>query len=467
MTRTTHRVLLVDDDRNFRRVTAYALEEAGFEVATAGHGVEALERIEEAAPDVILCDLNMPVMDGLAFLAEAKRRALDIPIVVVTAYGSIESAVEAMRAGAANYVSKPINRQELRLAIERAADLGRLRRENRRLREEVAGGRAADRLIGASAAMDRLRQTLARLAESDVPVLITGESGVGKELAARALHSDGPRAGRGRFVVLNCAAVPGELLESLLFGHRRGAFTGAAADREGKFEAADGGTLFLDEIGDMPVELQAKLLRALQDGEIERLGDTTPRRVDVRVVSATNQPLVQRVEEGVFRSDLYYRLAVVPLEIPPLRERLEDLPALLRHFLDRHGGAGAEVPATTLAALRRRPWHGNVRELENLVMRACALHPGLTSLTPELVEPVGPQGRSSLDLADPEAIRIPEGGLCFEEVERRLLLAAWEQSGRNQTRAAELLDLPRQAFSYRLQKHGIIPRHGRGGDDDR
>jgi two-component system NtrC family response regulator len=466
MPRQRDHVLLVDDDKNFRKVTAYALEESGYNVTTAGHGGEALEILETTRPDVILCDLNMPTVDGLTFLGKLKKRGVDIPVVVVTAYGSIESAVEAMRAGAINYVTKPINRQELRVAIDKAADLSQLREENRRLRERVAGGRAADRLIGSSESMARLRQTLARLAESDASVLITGESGVGKELVARALHYDGPRAERGTFVVLNCAAVPGDLLESLLFGHRKGAFTGATADRQGKFEVADGGTLFLDEIGDMPIGLQAKLLRALQEGEIERIGDATPLSVDVRVVSATNQPLAQRIEAGSFRQDLYYRLAVVPIQIPPLRDRLADLPALLHHFLARHGAPGAELSETTLAELRRRPWPGNVRELENLVMRACALEPGLVALTPELIDAPGPELRPALDLTGSSTISLPDSGIRFEDVERKLLVAAWEKSGHNQTRGAELLGLPRQAFSYRLQKHGIIPKHGRDATND-
>lgn len=466
MARPGLHVLLVDDDRNFRRVTAYALEATGFVVSTAANGAAALELLSGTSPDVILCDLKMPVMDGLAFLGELRARAIDIPVVMVTAFGSIDGAVEAMQAGAINYVTKPINREELRLAIKGAADLGNLRRENRRLREQVAGGRAADRLIGSSPAMEQLRQTLARLAESDAPVLITGESGVGKELVARALHADGPRSQRGSFVVLNCAAVPGDLLESLLFGHRKGAFTGATADRQGKLEAADGGTLLLDEIGDMPLELQAKLLRTLQEGEIERLGDTQPAKIDARVVSATNQPLARQISEGRFRQDLFYRLAVVPIEIPPLRERIEDLPALLHHLLERHGAPDAEVPAATLSELQRRPWPGNVRELENLVMRACALNPGLRSLSPELVKPMGPEVATSLDLHKGIPIKLPEDGISFEEVEHDLLAAAWEQSGHNQTRGAELLGLPRQAFSYRLQKYGIIPKHSRGPADD-
>jgi two-component system NtrC family response regulator len=455
------RVLLVDDDKNFRKVTAYALEEAGFQVSTAANGRDALDSLASDSPEVILCDLNMPTMDGMAFLHELESRGVEIPVVVITAYGSIESAVEAMRAGAFDFVTKPINRQAVRLAIEKALDYQNLRTENRQLREQIAGGRAVDRLIGSSPGMERLRETLARLAESDAPVLITGGSGVGKELAARALHYDGPRAVSGKFVVLNCAAVPSELLESMLFGHQKGAFTGAHEERIGKFEAADDGTLFLDEIGDMPLPLQAKLLRALQEGEIERIGDTTPRKVNVRVVSATNQPLKEKIEEGGFREDLFFRIAVVPVEIPPLGERLDDLPALLHHFLARHGAAGVEVPVNVIAELRRRTWPGNVRELENLVMRVCALEPSLKTLAVhhiEGVESIRPAKKSSLD---PGSIELPEAGIRFEEIERNLLLAAWERSGHNQTRGAELLGLPRQAFSYRLQKYGIIPKHSR------
>jgi two-component system NtrC family response regulator len=462
-----NRILLVDDDKNFRKVTALALEKAGYGVTTAVNGEDGLAVLQTQSPDVILCDLNMPVMDGLTFLGELKRRGIEVPVVVITAYGSIEKAVEAMQAGAFNFVTKPINRQELRLAVDRAGDVSRLRKENRFLREKISGGRAVDRLVGASDVMESLRNMISRLAESSAPVLVTGESGTGKELVARALHYDGPRAERGAFVVLNCAAVPGELLESLLFGHRKGAFTGATSDREGKFEAADGGTLFLDEIGDMPMDLQAKLLRVLQEGEIERIGDTTPRPIDVRVVSATNQPLVTRIEEGAFRQDLYYRLAVVPIEVPPLRERLNDLGELLNHFLDRHGAGGAVVPEATLEELKTHPWPGNVRELENLIMRVCALNPGFGSLDLELVQ--AQDGPRILDpgVFDPKNIVLPEGGVAFEDVERGLLEAAWEHSGHNQTRAARFLRMPRQAFSYRLQKYGIIPKHGSGdGSDD-
>jgi two-component system NtrC family response regulator len=380
------RILFIDDDDNFRKVQSYALRQEGYDVAVAANGSEAIGKLGDV--DLILCDMKMPVMDGLEFLAALRQRQDPTPVIVITAFGSIETAVEAMRAGAVDYVTKPVNREELRLAMARVLETKRLREENRSLRERLAGGRAADRLLGQSPAIRQLREMLLRLAESDAPVLLRGESGVGKELAARALHYDGPRAASGNFVVLNCAAIPAELLESELFGHRKGSFTGAVRDHTGKFEAAHNGTLFLDEIGDMPLALQAKLLRALQEGEVTPIGENQARRVNVRVVAATNQPLEERIAEGVFRQDLYYRLAVVPVVIPALRARTEDIAPLLHHFLARCGAAGATISDGAMVRLRTHGWPGNVRELENLVMRACALRPGLMSLEAEDIEPV-------------------------------------------------------------------------------
>lgn len=459
------RLLLIDDDRNFRRVTGLSLEEDGFEVFEAANGREGLDHLKQGEFDIVLCDLNMPVMSGMEFLEEYTKRLESVPVVVITAYGSIESAVEAMRFGAFDYVTKPVNRGELRVSIQRALQYRALAEENRRLRERVAGGREVDRILGSSPSMGNLRDVLSRLADSDVPVLVRGESGVGKELAARALHYDGPRGDTGRFVVLNCAAVPAELLESLLFGHRKGAFTGASTDHVGKFEAAGEGTLFLDEIGDMPLDLQAKLLRVLQESEIERIGENKPRKVNTRVVAATNQDLEARVEEGAFRRDLYFRLAVVPVEIPPLRHRVEDIPLLVKHFLARHGGTSVKVPERTLSVLKQRKWPGNVRELENLVMRACALNPGLKTLE---IEDLQPQPSLSPAGIDPSSARIviPEDGVDFEEIERAYLSAAWELSGGNQSRGARLLGFKRQAFIYRLQKFGIVPGYEKRGQDE-
>lgn len=465
MPRSETCLLLIDDDRNFRRVTGLALREDGYEVVEVGDGLAGLERLQEGDIDVVLCDVNMPVMDGMEFLEAKGKRSDPTPVVVITAYGSIESAVDAMRSGAFDYVTKPVNRAALRVAIDRALEVRNLREENRRLRERVAGGLQVERLLGSSEVMQDLRKMLTRLAETDVPVLILGESGVGKELAARALHYDGPRGEPGRFVVLNCAAVPAELLESLLFGHRKGAFTGASSDQVGKFEAADGGTLFLDEIGDMPLPLQAKLLRVLQDGEIERIGENKSRKVDTRVIAATNQDLEAQVEKGAFRRDLYFRLAVVPVEIPPLRQRSEDMPILVRHFLAKHGAAEAKVPASTLKALQERKWPGNVRELENLVMRASALNPGLDRLDVDSLQPE-PQLTTAGSALFSDQIEIPDEGVDFEEIEKALLAAAWEKSGHNQSRGAKLLGLQRQAFIYRLQKHEIIAEYGQQESDN-
>jgi len=461
-------ILLIEDDKNFRQVVTYALKQAGYAVVSAQNGAEGLEKLASEKPDVVLCDMKMPVMDGMAFLAEKAAIRDETPVIVVTAFGSIESAVEAMKAGAFDFVTKPVNQDALRLAVSRAVERQQLRAENRVLRERVRGGRAVDRLVGATAPIQGLRDMLSRLAESPATVLLRGESGVGKELAARALHEDGPRGTSGRFVVLNCAAIPAELLESELFGHKKGSFTGAHDDRIGKFEAADHGTLFLDEIGDMPLRLQAKLLRALQEGEIERVGENQIRRVSVRVVAATNQPLEDMVEAGTFRRDLFYRLAVVPVPMPSLRDRIEDIELLAKTILARHGAPGAEISDAALARLRAHPWPGNVRELENLLLRACALRPGLRRLESDdlgalsVAAPMGSLG----EIGNGDHIVLPEGGICFDDVERRLLIAAWEQSGHNQTKGAKLLGLPRQAFIYRLQKIGVLHAYGEGRGEE-
>ena len=465
----TARILIIEDDKNFRQVVSYALKQAGYAIVSAENGQEGLEKLASEKPDVVLCDMKMPVMDGMTFLAEKAARHDETPVIVVTAFGSIESAVEAMKAGAFDFVTKPVNQDALRLAVSRAVERQQLRAENRVLRERVRGGAAVYRLVGASAPIQALREMLTRLAESPATVLLRGESGVGKELAARALHEDGPRSASGRFVVLNCAAIPSELLESELFGHKKGSFTGAHDDRVGKFEAADNGTLFLDEIGDMPLQLQAKLLRALQEGEIERIGENQIRRVNVRVVAATNQPLEELVEAGKFRRDLFYRLSVVPVQMPPLRERSEDIDLLVRTFLARHGSAGAEVAEEALGRLRSHAWPGNVRELENLLLRACALRPGLRRLEAEDLGPLfGSRAADPMGaLLAGGGLVLPEEGISFEDVERRLLLAAWEQSGHNQTRGAKLLCLPRQAFIYRLQKFGVLQTYGEGKGEEK
>jgi len=465
----TARILMIEDDKNFRQVVSYALKQAGYSVVTAQDGREGLEKLSTEKPDVVLCDMKMPVMDGMTFLAEKLALRDETPVIVVTAFGSIESAVDAMKAGAFDFVTKPVNQDALRIAVSRALERQVLRAENRVLRERVRGGKAVDRLVGSSASIRSLRDALTKLSESPATVLLRGESGVGKELAARALHEDGPRGTTGRFVVLNCAAIPAELLESELFGHKKGSFTGAHDDRVGKFEAADNGTLFLDEIGDMPLQLQAKLLRALQEGEIERIGENQMRRVNVRVVAATNQPLEDLVEAGRFRRDLFYRLSVVPVPLPPLRDRREDIEVLVRTFLARHGAPGADASQEALDRLRAHSWPGNVRELENILLRACALRPGLTRLeTSDLgTLSTAPSSDTASGLLSGGPLVLPEEGINFEDIERRILSAAWEQGGHNQTRGAKLVGLPRQAFIYRLQKFGILPGYGDSKAEDK
>jgi DNA-binding NtrC family response regulator len=460
-------LLFIDDDENFRKLTAYDLTGRGYQVLTAENGQAGLSVLAKNKVDVILCDLKMPVMDGLSFLKSLHQEALHPPVIVVTAFGTVENAVQAMKSGAVDYITKPVNRDELYIAIERVLDHQRLKHENRKLRRQLSAGSAADRLIGSSGVMKNLRETLLKLAESDAPILLRGESGVGKELAARSLHYDGPRSRRGQYVVLNCAAIPRELLESELFGHKKGAFTGAVEKRTGKFEAADGGTLFLDEIGDMPVELQVKLLRVLQEGEVTRIGESKPLYIDVRVIAATNQPLEEKIKSGTFRQDLYYRLSVIPLTIPPLRARLEDLPILCRHLLDENGAAGTEVTDSAMEILMAHAWPGNVRELENEIMRVCALYPGVGRINPEMLDIKVP-AKSGLEyelMHGRDFIRIPAEGIQLGEVEKKLLTAAWEQTNHHQTAGAELLGMTRQAFIYRLQKYGLIPRYKNSGGD--
>ncbi len=456
------KMLFIDDDDNFRSVTAFALRKDGYEVEMAKNGKEGISKLGEFCPDVVLCDLKMPVMDGIAFLKAKQEIGNDIPVIVLTAFGSVETAVEAMRAGAVDYLTKPVNREELRHALKRIESEELLKRENRSLRLQLASGQAVDRLIGTSNHIRDLRNTITKLAESEVPVLLRGESGTGKELAARALHFDGPRSLSGQFVVMNCAAIPSELLESELFGHRKGSFTGANTDHIGKFEAANNGTLFLDEIGDMPQALQAKLLRALQEGEVTPIGENSPRKVNVRVVAATNQPLEQRVKEGSFRQDLFYRLAVVVVDLPPLRIRAEDIEVLSKHFLAKYGSPGAGIDSDAMENLRTHDWPGNVRELENVIARACALRPRLENLNKLDLPPIIKESACGFEenLWGDRPLKIPETGVSFERIEKRLLEAAWRQSGENQTKGAELLGLHRQAFIYRLQKFNLIPTYG-------
>ena len=443
-------ILVVDDDERLRHTLSLLLRTAGHEVVAAADVPGAEDVLRDRDVDLVISDVRMPGGSGLDLLAGVKRLELDIPVILLTAYGTVTSAVQAMQQGAFDYVLKPFDADELKLRVSRALALRRFRTENEFLRARPDGEPGLDDLIGVSA---RLRQVVAlakQVAESDASVLITGETGTGKEVLARSIHRRSPRAER-LLVPVNLAAIPLELLESELFGHARGAFTGALTERAGKLELADGGTLFLDEVGDAPLALQPKLLRVLQDGVIERVGSNQRRNVDVRVISATNRDLEAAITGGQFRSDLYYRLRVIQIEMPPLRERPEDIRYLTAHFLRRFGqrrqGGAPSITQEALHLLEGYRWPGNVRELENVVERAVVLCRGDTI------------GTSLLDLRERTGDAPERGGLRLDEaldrVEREMILRALEETKHVKARAARLLGVSERSLWYKLKKHGI------------
>ena len=438
------RVLIIDDDESLRKVMGYMLEEAGYHVDRAASADEGLRLIAERRPDLVLSDIKMPKKDGIQLLAEIKRVDPTIPVVILTAFASVETAVEAMKRGASDYLTKPIARDDLTLTVAKTLKLHRLEAENESLRTTLNDRFRFDSIIGLSPAMTAMFEALKKIAPTDATVLITGESGTGKELIAKAIHYHSPRR-EHRLVAVNCAAIPHELLESELFGHVRGAFTGAIRNKIGKFELAHGGTLFLDEIGSMPVQLQAKLLRALQEREIERVGDERTIEVDVRVIAATNRELPALVAAGEFRADLFYRLNVVPVHVPPLRERRGDIPLLVAHFVDRFaGGARITVTREAMDALARHRWPGNVRELENFCERAVLMR------SRDVIDDSAVAGQLSV-LADPSA-----HGPSLRDVERATIVEALRASGWNRSRAARRLGVPRHILLYRIKKFGIM-----------
>jgi len=447
-------VLLIDDDESLRRVVEYNLREDGHEVVTAADGRTGLERFQASPVDLVLTDVRMPEMSGLEVLARVKAMQPDLPVIVLTAHGTIDAAVEAMKAGAFDYLTKPFTREQLLASVRKALELGALATENRQLRQIVRERFSFANLIAGSRAMRAVTDTASRVAASDTTVLLEGESGTGKELLAKAVHVNSPRS-RGPFVTVNCAAIPEHLLESELFGHRRGAFTGAVADKQGKFEAAARGTIFLDEVGELPLLLQVKILRVLQEREVDKLGETRPVKVDVRVIAATNRDLEKMTADGSFREDLYYRLAVVSIRVPPLRERADDIPLLVDHFLDKHASRlGRERPAVdkaVYAAFNRYSWPGNIRELENVIERALVLdRDGVLGLD-DLPERLQASGQRIGNLR----IELPDEGISLEDVERELLLAALEKHNWNQTRAAAYLNITRSTLLYRMQKFAL------------
>lgn len=450
------RILIADDEKNIRATLARSLHLEGYATLQAADGAEALERVEGGEVDLVILDLQMPVLDGLQVLEKMAERKLVVPTIVLTAHGSIEKAVRAVRLGALDFIEKPPAVERILLAVENVLKVGHLQEENRRL-AEVAG--VGPDLLGASAAMQALAEAIRRVAPTEAGVLLLGENGTGKELAARAIHAASPRRARP-LVTVNCAAIPETLFESELFGHARGAFTGATEARRGKFQQADGGTLFLDEIGEVPLPLQPKMLRALETGETERVGGRATERVSVRVIAATNRDLEAEVKAGRFREDLYYRLLVVPVRVPPLRERKEDIPLLARHFLEaacrQNRIRPKRLSEEAMAVLVAHAWRGNVRELRNAMGRIAILVPADVIREEHLEFLQGMGDAASLSAAQPSKTA---GNFDLAEEmarhERALILQVLERNRWRMSRSAQELNLERSHLYKKLKALGI------------
>jgi DNA-binding NtrC family response regulator len=453
------RILVVDDERSMQLALRGVLSKEGYAVETAGSGEEAVRKIETGDFHLVITDLSMSGMDGRQVLEHARTFDPDIAVVMITAYGSEKIAVDAMKAGASDYIPKPFDNEEIRVLVGKVMEHSLLRREHRRLLAQVQGSYGFDHIVGQSPNMLRLFEMIQKVADTDITVLIRGESGTGKELVANALHYRSPRRTKA-LVKVNCAAFSRELVESELFGHEKGAFTGAIARREGKFEAADGGTLFLDEVGDMPLETQAKLLRAIQEKEIERVGGNVPIKIDVRLIAATNHDLEALVRASRFREDLYYRLKVVELVIPPLADRREDIPLLAQHFLadaaQRFHRPVKPLGADALRACMTHPWKGNARELRSAVEQALLLSEG------EEIQPADLFGgaRTQADVTFPSPVGLPATfkdakQRVVEEFERDFLTRALARHGGNISKAAEEIGMYRQNLQQKMRELGI------------
>jgi len=451
MSRNKPVVLIIDDDDSLRRVMEFTLHEAGHRVLTAASGEDGLAIFRSMEPAVVISDIQMPGISGYDVLKKIRAENTETLIVMITAFATVEQAVKAMKDGAFDYITKPFSKDELAMVVERALSFRGLKNENARLRQQLDDRNSFDHLIGISDAMQQVFSMVRRVAATDATVLIGGESGTGKELVARAIHNNSDRVD-APFVPINCAAIPRELLESELFGHRKGSFTGAVSDRIGKFEQADGGTLFLDEVGEMPLDLQPKLLRVLQGMEIEPVGSGQLRKVDVRVVAASNINLEQAIDEKRFREDLYYRLSVVPLSLPALRERKEDIPVLTRFFLNRYADQKLQMADEALAALRNYDWPGNVRELENAIEQMIIMRQGDLLGIEDLPDKINSHRSVPRSSA---VVNLPADGYPLAELEKEAVVQALEYCGWNQTKAARLLRVPRHTLVYRMEKYEL------------
>ncbi len=447
-------ILIVDDERAIQKTLRGVLEDEGYRVNAVGSAQEALTRLQDEAPDLVFLDIWMPGMDGLEALAEFKRIRPETAVVMISGHGTIETAVKATKLGAYDFIEKPLSLEKILLAATRALDHGRLERENRDLREQLERGQ---RIVGKSRVIEELRQQIGIAAPTNGRVLIHGENGVGKELVARAIHAQSVRQD-GPFVEVNCAAIPEELIESELFGHERGAFTGAVSRRRGKFELADGGTLFLDEVGDMSVKTQAKVLRVLEEQAFERVGGKETLRVDVRVLAASNQDLPDLIAQGRFREDLFYRLSVIPVEVPPLRQRAEDIPLLVEHFIKLFSGENAKRPKTisveALAYFLSYEWPGNVRELRNMVERLVIMTPGDVIGPEALPPPLRPRDPAATVEDTQREKTLKEAREAFE---RAYILGELRTHDWNMTRTAEKLGIERSHLYRKLKIYGITP----------
>ena len=443
------KILIIDDDTSLRRVLEYNLQEEGYEVQTASTGEEGLYLFGQAQPNLVITDMKMSGMDGLMVLKSIKERSPDTLVIIITAFGTVDVAVEAMKAGAYDYITKPFNRDALKLTVKKALQFSGLTEENRRLKSELSDKADFRTIIGSSKEMEKVFEVIRKVADTEAAVLITGESGTGKELVARSIHANSSRRD-APFVAINCAAIPRDLLESELFGHVKGAFTGAVKDKIGKFQVAEGGTLFLDEVGELPIELQPKLLRALQEKEVEPVGGTKVLKLDVRVLSATNLNVDKAIADGTFREDLYYRLSVIPMHLPPLRERRKDIPLLIKYFCTKHGSDKITFDKDAFETLVMYPWPGNVRELENTVERLLIMRNSDVISIDELPEKLLVNASSGSVI-----LKLPDEGYSLEQLEREIVVEALERNAWNQTAAARFLRIPRHTLIYRLEKYGI------------
>lgn len=451
----SQRIMAVDDEPSMRRLLEISLRQAGYQPVLAENGRQAMELLKSSGADMVVSDLHMPGMGGLQLLEAMRKEGLDIPVIIITAQGEIKTAVEAMKLGASDYLLRPFDLETLEIAIDRAFSVSRLKMENQFLRDEAE--RSTTQLIGNSPAMQKIQQAIAQVAPEKATVLVTGETGTGKELVAHAIHQHSPRHD-SLFVAVNCAAIPGEMLESELFGHERGAFTGAVKERIGKFELADGGTLFLDEITEMPVHLQAKLLRALQENVIERLGGNRPIPVDIRVVAASNLDPLQAIKDGKLREDLYYRLNVFRIDLPPLRDRTGDIPLLCSHFLSMRN---ASISEEALAILQTYAWPGNIRELANVLERACIMSSGQPVTPRHLPADLTGQPMDELDIgeevnyeasAGQSSLSLPP---AIEVLEKDLIRKALAESNGNKSKAARLLGISERSLWYKLSRYKL------------